>query len=186
MASRLERSYDSANRQFDPEEKVIDCASAVLGLRDMIGEASTLLMRKGTWAGNVCATSVPREVMADTSADTVLRNAIRDAAHANAVTVLAIVSCDSRGVSSLENALGGSPFAVLGAGLSGASGESVLEYVIDDASAVLAWETKQSKLSGTMVFAMLVDMIENASGNSMLVGRRARKVIRGERQARKT
>ena len=168
MGSRLERSYDSANRQFDPEEKVIDGASAVLGLRDMIGEASTLLMRKGTWAGNVCATSVPREVMADTSADTVLRNAIRDAAHANAVTVLAIVSCDSRGVSSLENALGGSPFAVLGAGLSGAREESVLEYVVDDASAVLAWETQQSKLSGTRVFAVLVDMIDYASGNSLL------------------
>ncbi len=64
MASRLERSYDSANRQLDPEEEVIDGASAVSGLRDMIGEASTLLMRKGTWAVNVCATSVPGKVMA--------------------------------------------------------------------------------------------------------------------------
>jgi hypothetical protein len=82
--------------------------------------------------------------------------------------VLVIMSCDSRGVSSLENALGGSPFAVLGAGLSGAREESVLEYVVDDASAVLAWETKQSKLSGTRVFAVLVDMIDYASGNSRL------------------
>jgi hypothetical protein len=94
---------------------VIDGARAVSGLRDVIGGASTLLVRKVTWTEDVRAImiSVLGDVMVDTSAANVPGDVINDA---NAVTVPEKTSGDSRRVSRLEDVIGGaSPIAILGA-----------------------------------------------------------------------
>ena len=139
--------------------KVIDGASAVSGLRKVIGGASTVLVREVTRACDGSAISV----LVGMSAAPVLGDVI---SNANAASVPENMIGDSRKVSGLEDGMGGaSPETVLGDVINDASGAAVPGDAIGGENSVSVWgET----LGGTRAVTVLGDVINCASGASVL------------------